>query len=68
MPILIKIVFFDPFQIAFLEDHSTETDLLSITDIICSTLNRKDYSKLILIDLPFYVDTLDHTILFRGLL
>ena len=58
---------FDPFQSAFRKGHSTETAFLPITDTILSTLNSNTCYQLIILDLSYAFDTLDHNILISRL-
>ena len=51
------------FQSDLRKGNSTETVILSITDILLSTLNSNTYFQLILLDIYSAFDILDHNIL-----
>ena len=56
-----------PQQSGFRREHSTETALLNVIDVITSTLNTKNCSQLVMLDISSTFDTLDHKILLSRL-
>jgi hypothetical protein len=54
-------------QSAYRANHSTETALLSLFDVLLTTADQKDASALVLLDLSAAFDTIDHQILLERL-
>ena len=64
--IIIYILFhnlFDEYQYTYRPGHITETTLLKISDDILKYLDNSDFVQLILLDLSFAYDSLDHSII-----
>jgi hypothetical protein len=57
----------NPFQSAYIKNHSTETVLVSLLDNLLTAIGLKKVSALCLLDLSAAFDTIDHTILFHRL-
>lgn len=57
----------DTFQSAYKKNHSTETALLHISDLLLSSADNKETSVLALLDLSAAFDTIDHSILLSRL-
>ena len=57
----------NPYHSAYRKFHSTETALLKIPNDILASLNAGKVTALTLLDLSAAFDTIDHTILLRGL-
>ena len=57
----------DVFQSAYKKDHSTETALIHISNLLLTNTDKKNVSVLALLDLSAAFDTLDHNILLSRL-
>ena len=57
----------DSFQSAYKKNHSTETALLHVMNLLLTNADKKHVSVLALLDLSAAFDTIDHNILLRRL-
>ena len=57
----------EPFQSTYSADHSTETALLKVTNDLLTACNRGSVSIPTLLDRSVAFDTIDHSILLKGL-
>src|SRR5258708_6538426 len=58
---------FEAYQSAYRSNHSTETALLRVQNDILTSIDKKEVTVLVLLDLSAAFDTVDHTILLNRL-
>ena len=57
----------EPHQLAYCEDHSTETALLRVKTDIMKAVDKREVVCLVLLDLSSAFNTVDHEILLHRL-
>ena len=58
-----KLNLHEPFQSAYMKNHSTETALLRVQNDILTVLDKNEAAVLVLLDLSAAFDTVDHNML-----
>src|SRR5438477_4237957 len=59
--------YYEVYQSAYRSHHSTETALLRVQNDILTSIDNKEITILVLLDLSAAIDTVDHTILLNRL-